>query len=259
MQLIVTGRHVRVTGAMKEYAREKLGRVMTRRPHLNEAHVIMDVQKYRHIAEITVRGKGLELFCRAETPDMYASIDSAAARLERRLRRFKERLGRRRKAPRRAPARRPLPASGGADRGDAGITLRFAMNPMFLDEALLQMKTQRHLFFVFMNADTERVNLLCRPAEGEIGHLVPKKLQGPGRPALFRMRVYAEEAVAADRRPRAVRREDRLVGWESPEEAVEAMAAAGERYRFFMNTEARTPCVVYAQAGGGHGLIEPGG
>ena len=143
--------------------------------------------------------------------------------------------------------------------GDAGITLRFAMNPMFLDEALLQMKTQRHLFFVFMNADTERVNLLCRPAEGEIGHLVPKKLQGPGRPALFRMRVYAEEAVAADRRPRAVRREDRLVGWESPEEAVEAMAAAGERYRFFMNTEARTPCVVYAQAGGGHGLIEPGG
>lgn len=73
------------------------------------------------------------------------------------------------------------------------------------------------------------------------------------------MRVYAEEAVAADRRPRAVRREDRLVGWESPEEAVEAMAAAGERYRFFMNTEARTPCVVYAQAGGGHGLIEPGG
>ena len=78
MQLIVTGRHVRVTGAMKEYAREKLGRVVTRRPHLNEAHVIMDVQKYRHIAEITVRGKGLELFCRAETPDMYASIDSAA-------------------------------------------------------------------------------------------------------------------------------------------------------------------------------------
>lgn len=257
MQLIVTGRHVSVTGPMKQYAREKLERIMMERPHLNEAHIIMDVQKYRHLVEMTVRGKGLELFCRGETPDMYASIDMAAAKLERQLRRFKERHTRKQKTLRQPPPMPAPSAPGTARLKETGITLRFPMTPMFLNEALLQMKVQRHLFFVFLNADSGRVNLLCRPAEGEVGHLVPKKLQGAGKPALFQMRVYREEALGAERRLRAERKEDLPVPWEAPEEAVEAMAEAGDKYRFFMNTEARTPCVVYAQAGGDYGLIEP--
>jgi putative sigma-54 modulation protein len=257
MQLIVTGRHVSVTGAMKQYAREKLGRIMTERPHLNEAHMIMDVQKYRHLVEIAVRGKDLELFCREETSDMYASIDSAVAKLERQLRRFKERHTRKQKTLRQPPRKAPRRRTGEAEPEETGITLRFPMNPMFMNEALLQMKVQQHLFFAFLNADTERVNLLCRPGEGEIGHLVPKKLQGPGRPAVFRMRVYREESVTPDRKPHASRKEDCTVEWATPEEAVEAMAEAGAKYRFFMNTEARNPCVVYAQANGDYGLIEP--
>jgi putative sigma-54 modulation protein len=257
MQLIVTGRHVSVTGAMKQYAREKLGRIMTARPHLNEAHMIMDVQKYRHLVEITVRGKDLELFCREETPDMYASIDSAMAKLERQLRRFKERHTKKQKTLRQ-PSREALRRrTGEAKPGEVGITLRFPMNPMFLNEALLQMKVQQHLFFVFLNADTERVNLLCRPGEGEVGHLLPKKLQGPGRPAVFQMRVYREESVTPDRKPRTSRKEDCTVEWATPEEAVEAMADTGEKYRFFMNTETRNPCIVSAQASGAYGLIEP--
>lgn len=257
MQLIVTGRHVSVTGAMKQYAREKLGRIMTERPHLNEAHMIMDVQKYRHLVEITVRGKNLELFCHEETPDMYASIDSAVVKLERQLRRFKERHTRKQMALRMPPRKASRRRAGEAGSGETGITLRFPMHPMFLNEALLQMKVQKHLFFVFLNADTERVNLLCRPGEGEIGHLVPKRLQGLGRAAVFQMRVYREESITPDRKPRACRKENCTVEWATPDEAVEAMAEAGAKYRFFMNTEARTPCVVYAQSGGDYGLIEP--
>ncbi|MEI6634875.1 MAG: ribosome-associated translation inhibitor RaiA, partial [Chlamydiota bacterium] len=135
MQLIVTGRHVSVTGAMKQYAREKMDRIMTARPHLNEAHMIMDVQKYRHLVEITVRGKDLELFCRGETPDMYASIDSAVAKLERQLRRFKERHMRKQKTLRQTPREALRRRTGEAKPEEAGITLRFPMNPMFLNEA----------------------------------------------------------------------------------------------------------------------------
>jgi putative sigma-54 modulation protein len=252
MQLIVTGRHVSVTGAMKQYAREKLERIVTERPHLNEAHLILDVQKYRHLAEITVRGKNLELFCRGETPDMYASIDAAAAKLERQLRRFKERHTRRGRTARRLP-RRAAPRDE-AERD--GITIRFPMNPMAADEAILQMKVQGHLFFAFLNADTGRVNLLVRPGPEEIGLLAPQKLQGPGRPAVFRMRVYREEALGQGRRPRIVRKEDRAVGWCSPEEAVEAMASEEETYRLFMDIRTKAPCVVYEQKGGDYGLIE---
>lgn len=254
MQLIVTGRHVSITSAMKQYAREKLERIVTERPHLNEAHVIMDVQKYRHLAEITVRGKNLELFCRGETADMYASIDAAAAKLERQLRRFKERHAHKGKTPRR-PTRQAARPDAAARKG--GITLRFAMNPMHVEEAVLQMKVQGHLFFAFLNADTDRVNLLVRPGVGEIGHLAPMKLQGPGRPAVFRMRVYREEAIGMGRGLRPVRREDRAFGWSTPEEAMEAMAGEEETYRFFMNTETKSPCIVYERENGEYGLIEP--
>lgn len=257
MELIVTGRHVNITGAMKEYAREKLGRVMTERPHLTEAHVIMDVQKYRHLVEITVRGKDLELFCHEETPDMYASIDSAVAKLERQLRRFKERHTARKKTPRQLSPRGARGPARGANADESGITLRFPMTPMFLSEALLQMKVQGHLFFVFLNAETERVNLLCHPGEGEIGHLVPKKLQGAGKPAIFQMRVYLEEAITPDRKPRAARRVNCPITWATPDEAVEAMTAIGDKFRLFMNSETRNPCVVYEQESGDYGLIEP--
>jgi len=254
MEILVTGRHVAVTDAMKQYAREKLGRIMRERPHLNEAHVIMDVQKYRHRVEVTVRGKHLDLFCSEETADMYASIDRAVQKLERRLRRYKDRHLKKHLAHPLRPAAAGRPS---ARRERSPALLRFTMNLMYVEEALLQMKLERHLFFIFLDPETEKVNFLCRHREGEIAHLEPRKVKGPGRPATFRVRVYRDDDIAEGKRRRAVRTETRLVPWETPDEALAAMVAAGEKYRFFMNGAAGRASVVYARAGGGYALIEP--
>lgn len=257
MKLIVTGRHVDVTEAMKNYAREKLGRIMHDRPHINEIHVIMDVQKYRHRVELSARGKNLDLFCQEETPDMYASIDRALAKLDRQLLRYKERrLRKHQPAPVRAHGAPPREET--AEWEEPYIAQRFPMRPMYPGEAFLQMKVERHLFFIFLNAETEEINLLYRIGEHEIGHLIPKKINGPDQQATFQLRVFGEASFTPGAKPRPLRKEPCDVAWATPEEALASMVAAGEKYRFFMNTAAENASVVYQQVNGSYALIEPG-
>ncbi|MCX6354407.1 MAG: ribosome-associated translation inhibitor RaiA [Candidatus Aureabacteria bacterium] len=253
MQLMVTGRHVNVTEAMKLYAREKLSRVMHERPHLNEVHLIMDVQKYRHLVEISARGKNLEVFCREETDDMYRSIDSAIAKLDRQLSKYKERHTRRQQ---KATAS-PTPSSEGERAKERYLALRVTMKPMFMSEALLQIKTEQHLFFVFLNAETEEVNFLYRSGDGEITYLSPKKIKGMDQPAQFHVRVFREDSIAPDAKPRGLRKKGCEVEWFSPEKALASMEAQGEKYRFFMNTAAENASVVYRQMNGTCAIIEP--
>ncbi|MEJ2745372.1 MAG: ribosome-associated translation inhibitor RaiA [bacterium] len=256
MKLLVTGRHVEVTEAMKNYAREKLGRVMHERPHINEIHVIMDVEKYRHRVELSARGKSLELFCQEETPDMYASIDRALAKLDRQLLRYKERHLRKNQPVPIRDMETPL-VEETVEGEEPSITHRFAMEIMYPQEAFLQMKSERHLFFVFLNAETEEINLLYRLGEEEIGHLVPRKIKGMDQEAKFQLQVVREDSIAPDAKLRARRKEDCYVAWAAPEEALASMLAAGEKYRFFMSTMAENASVVYQQVDGAYALIEP--
>ena len=256
MQLTVTGRHVAVTEPMKNYAREKLSRVLRERPHINEVHVIMDVEKYRHRAELTVRGKNLDLFCQEETADMYASIDLVLSKMERQLRRYKERHLRKHKAHP-EHAQRSFAEEESPLQEEPYITNRFAMKPMYLNEALLRMKVERYFFLIFLNADTEEVNLLYRSGPGEATQLEPKKIKGPNRRVTYYLRVFSEHSIQPDMRPRPLRRGKCYIDWLKPEEALGAMIKEGARYRFFLNKSVQNASLVYQQENGTYALIEP--
>ena len=256
MQLTVTGRHVNVTEPMKNYAREKLSHVMRERPHVNEVHIIMDVEKYRHRAELTVRGKNLDLFCQEETGDMYASIDGVLAKMERQLRRFKERHLRKH-AAQSERAQHTFPEEASPTPEEPYITNRFAMRPMYLNEALLQMKVESHLFFVFLNEETKEVNLLFKSGPGTLALLSPKKITKQGRTSTYRMSVFDENSIQPDTKPRLLKKGKCDVEWLNPEEALDAMIKEGSRYRFFLNTSVQNACIAYRQASGDYALIEP--
>lgn len=93
MQVTITGRHIVVTPALKDYIRNKLER-LDRKYFLKivESQVILGVEKYRQVAEIIVIGKHMKLTGKDETRDLYASIDNALAKIEQRLVRFKDKL-----------------------------------------------------------------------------------------------------------------------------------------------------------------------
>ncbi|MEM7501372.1 MAG: ribosome-associated translation inhibitor RaiA [Pseudomonadota bacterium] len=92
MQLDVSGHHVEVTPALKQYVTTKLEKVSRHFDLVRDAHCILTVEKLRHKAEATVNVNGGKIYADATEEDMYAAIDGLADKLERRVRKYKEKL-----------------------------------------------------------------------------------------------------------------------------------------------------------------------
>ncbi|MGI9260470.1 MAG: ribosome hibernation-promoting factor, HPF/YfiA family [Woeseiaceae bacterium] len=92
MQLDITGHHVEVTDPLKEYVASKFKKTQRHFDLVTDMHCILTVEKLRHKAEATVIVNGAKIYADATEPDMYAAIDSLANKLERRVRKHKEKL-----------------------------------------------------------------------------------------------------------------------------------------------------------------------
>jgi putative sigma-54 modulation protein len=93
MQLNVTGHHVDVTPAMKDYVARKLDRIVRHSDHVIDVHCILTVEKLRHKAEAKVMLNGGMIFADATEENMYAAIDALADKLDRSVKKHKEKLG----------------------------------------------------------------------------------------------------------------------------------------------------------------------
>jgi putative sigma-54 modulation protein len=92
MQLNVTGHHVDVTTSMKGYVAKKLDRIVRHSDHIIDVHCILTVEKQRHKAEAKVLLNGAMVYADAVDMDMYAAIDALADKLDRRVKKHKEKL-----------------------------------------------------------------------------------------------------------------------------------------------------------------------
>ncbi len=92
MQLNLTGHHVEITPPLREYLENKLERLTRHFDQVLDVHCILTVEKLRHKAEATVHVSGSTLFADAIADDMYAAIDALADKLDRQIRRHKEKL-----------------------------------------------------------------------------------------------------------------------------------------------------------------------
>ena len=92
MQLNVTGHHVDVTSSLKGYVEKKLDRIVRHSDRVIDVHCILTVEKLRHKAEATVLLRGGTVYADAIEQDMYAAIDTLADKLDRRVKKHKEKL-----------------------------------------------------------------------------------------------------------------------------------------------------------------------
>jgi putative sigma-54 modulation protein len=197
----VTGRHVSVTDAMKEYCRRRLACLHLDYPKIIEVQVILDVEKYRHTAEVILHcSNHITLEASAESDDMYASIDQVVDRIARQMRKYKTRLMRQHR-PHRHGIRhleekvlRWEWADGAEEISRTGISPaaaeeeelvsdhsgpqvihseKYPVKPMFIDEAVLQMEMSAKQFLVFLNAKTEKVSVIYRRKSGDFGLIEP--------------------------------------------------------------------------------------
>ncbi len=93
MQISVTGRHMDITDAIRTYAQDKVEGELAEFPRVVNVHVILDIEKYRHLAEIVIQAANhIQVDARAESDDMYVSIDGAIDKASKQLRRLRDKV-----------------------------------------------------------------------------------------------------------------------------------------------------------------------
>jgi len=90
MQISITGHHVEITPPLKQYVETKLSRLERHFERVIDVQVILDVEKLNHKAEATIHTRGKSLFADATAEDMYAAIDALTDKLDRQVRKHKE-------------------------------------------------------------------------------------------------------------------------------------------------------------------------
>lgn len=187
MNVTVTGRHMEMTDALKSYINSGLDKLTTHFDKVIDADVILDVQKHRHIAEINLHANGLRVHGKEASSDMYASVDAVLAKLEKQIRKFKERINRHQ--PRRSRESRNYQHAILSTRPNENATEtqtnmhehrvilreKLPMEPMAIDEAIMQLElVEDQPFLVFSNADTSHVNVIYKRNDGTFGLIEPQ-------------------------------------------------------------------------------------
>lgn len=189
MQIVISGKNIKVTDSLREYVENKIGRIKKYFDHVIEIDVNLSVQKTkskeeRCIIEVTLWANGVSLRGEETQGDLYAAIDMVADKLEKQIKRYKERIKSRHK--KHGHEGEVLPIITDRTVTDSIVEVDeeftepkiiksrgFAMKPMSVEEAAEQLAMLDQNFVVFTNAKTNRVNVLYRRADGNFGLIEP--------------------------------------------------------------------------------------
>jgi putative sigma-54 modulation protein len=177
MKIDYTGRQTEITAEMRRVAEQKLQKVAKLLPSITRAHVILTTDKHRQVAEVSVHSRQLDLSAVEVSTNPRLSIASAIAKL---IRQVDHQRTRRR--VRKGAASPRLAFTAGVERdGGEGVagprvirSRKSAVKPMTLDEAALEMDARGNDVFVFRDATSERLTVLFRRKDGNLGLLEPE-------------------------------------------------------------------------------------
>lgn len=171
MNIIIHCKHMNLTTTLKDYAEEKIGKFEKYFSNATEAIVTMSVEKYRHRAEVLIKVDGLLIQAESITGEMYSSIDEVVDKLERQIRKYKEKIVSQRKSKNKSAT------SEEAVKSTPLIIKKktFDIKPMGVEEAAMQMDLLDKNFFVFTNATSGDINVLYKRTDGNLGLIEPVK------------------------------------------------------------------------------------
>jgi len=174
MNIIVTGKHLGLTPALKGYAEEKIRKFERYFSNITEAVVTLSVEKkYRHKAEVLLKANGMLIQAESVTGEVYSAIDEVTEKLEKQVKKYKEKLVSHRKGE--GKNAEALSQETPAETGSIIKRKRFDMKPMGPDEAVMQMELLDKDFFVFTNGSSGNINVVYRRRDGNFGLIEPVK------------------------------------------------------------------------------------
>lgn len=168
METTIFAKNLDLTPALRAHAEKKLAKLDRYFEAPLSAQVVMEIERGRHIVEVTVPVGGWILRGEDATEDMYTSVDRVVDKLERQIHKYKTRLIRK---PRSEPQPEPVPDQ----ELEVVRVKRFALKPIPVTEAALQMQLLGHDFFVFRDADAGGVvAVVYRRRDGRVGLIEPE-------------------------------------------------------------------------------------
>ena len=185
MNIDITGRHLEVTPALREFAEEKLKKIERLLDGPLEAHVVLAIEKHRHMAEIQVKSRTAFLSGAQESGDLYVSIGEVVDKLERQAHKHKEKLQdhKHRKSPRDPEiaaniAENAVPGESTERPVDNPVRIlrkqRFSRKPMSPVDAALQLESTGEDLLVFRDHRTSRISVVYRLSDGNFGLVDPE-------------------------------------------------------------------------------------
>ena len=180
MRINVTFRHMETSEPVRNYVEDKLPKVKKYIDEPVEAQVVLSVEKkIRHKVEVTLTAKGITIKATDETADMYAAIDGVLDKLERQLKRYKDKIkmhkplsGRERRVE------KTIYTAESIDESHPEPSIiksdSFQVKPMSVDEAVMQMDLLEKEFLVFTDDTSAEINVVYRRKDGNYGLIVPQ-------------------------------------------------------------------------------------
>jgi len=173
MQLSITFKNLDTSENIKMHLAEKIAKLDKLLDNPGEATAVLSVEKFRNIAEISINGDRLVLNSKEETSDIYSSIDAAVDKLEKQIKKNKEKI----KTKRTKSKNKWFPkVENISERDQSELEIKIEnidYKPMYPEEAVIQFEMEGNNFFVFTNAKTERVNVIYRRNDGHYGLIQP--------------------------------------------------------------------------------------
>ena len=187
MQIHLTSRHLEITDDIRTYIEKRAKKIEAIFNPAIDFQVVMEVEKNRYRTEITLATRKATFHAQGETHDVFSSLDDVIDKIESQIRRHKERIkNRRHRLPRREVA---VQLSGNEE--DTPVELdtsdssnmpaphfqapeKFATKPMSVGEAVMQLRTSGDTLLLFLNAQTNQVNVVYEDDNGEYGWVEPQ-------------------------------------------------------------------------------------
>ncbi|RKX63285.1 MAG: ribosome-associated translation inhibitor RaiA [Thermodesulfobacteriota bacterium] len=169
MQIAVTFRNISSSESIKNYAEKKIKRLERFLKTSNlEANLVVAVEKFRHISELSLWVNGEKLYGKEEAEDIYAAIDTVVDKIERQISKLKD------KRPRKiAESVLTTTEESSADMPRIIKTDRFHPKPMDVEEALNQLQISAQDFLVFLNTETNAICVLHKMKDGNYELIEP--------------------------------------------------------------------------------------
>ncbi|MDQ7782806.1 MAG: ribosome-associated translation inhibitor RaiA [Desulfomonilaceae bacterium] len=178
MELSVTFRHMEPSDALRDYVQDRTNKLTKYIDRPLDSQVTLSVQKFRQIADVVINADGIRIAGQETHEDMYAAIDLVMDKIERQVKKYREKIRNHKPSSGRAIKwRRDIyeQESFESDREPMVVrTENYFVKPMSVDEAAMQMDLSQQEFLVFNNASTQTVNVLYRRKDGNYGLIVPQ-------------------------------------------------------------------------------------